>query len=143
MDDTKSTLRAIDLLESQLQLVETALSEQVLGKVKTVPIWLSPEYPDKRPTGEYHPDVGWLKFRGKFGFWHWIARGIRRLGEGMIAFLVDRPMSLMDYIIGVVTYSIMLLGTTGLLAIAIPYPFRLIFPILISSSLWTFQETKI
>ena len=34
-------------------------------KLRTVPLWFSPEYPGVRPIAEYHPDAGWLRDHGR------------------------------------------------------------------------------
>ncbi|MBI1315158.1 hypothetical protein GC176_28025 [bacterium] len=61
----EQTTRAIELLAAQLRKVKDVLPAGPLAHVKTVPIWLSPEYEGKRPTGEYHPGAGWLKEQGR------------------------------------------------------------------------------
>lgn len=59
------TLTAIDLLREQLEKVVDVIPAKVLGAIRTVPIWLSPEYDGVRPTAEYHSGVGWLRRVGR------------------------------------------------------------------------------
>ena len=54
------TSKALALLESQLQGVKKVLPNSAFEKLHRVPIWLSPPYPNNRPTGEYHPGRRWL-----------------------------------------------------------------------------------
>lgn len=64
-DNSEDTRRALELLAEQLRKVRDVLPAEPLARVRTVPIWLSPEYDGVRPTGEYHPGAGWLKDQGR------------------------------------------------------------------------------
>jgi len=59
------TETAITLFQEQLQKIVDRVPPQVVTKLRTVPIWFSPQYPDKRPTGEYHPGKKWLLDNGR------------------------------------------------------------------------------
>ena len=59
-DKPGKTKHALALLESQLQGVEKVLPATAFERLKSVPIWMSPTYPNARPTGEYHPSQRWL-----------------------------------------------------------------------------------
>ncbi len=61
------TERALDLLRAQCRKVVDVLPPSALSKVRTVPIWFSPQYEGFRETGEYHPDVGWLRANRRLG----------------------------------------------------------------------------
>ena len=37
----------------------------MLEQLRDIPIWLSPEYADTRPTAEYHPGEQWLRSVGR------------------------------------------------------------------------------
>ncbi|MCA9065691.1 MAG: hypothetical protein KDA96_21630, partial [Planctomycetaceae bacterium] len=64
-DQPAETDTALQLLKEQLQLVIKVLPRPALGKVRNVPIWLSPPYANARPTGEYHPGADWLRTAGR------------------------------------------------------------------------------
>jgi arylsulfatase A-like enzyme len=59
------TNRALDLLTSQLKEIIRVVPPAALAKLQKVPLWISPRYPDKGPTAEYHPHVGWLRKHGR------------------------------------------------------------------------------
>ena len=56
---------AIELLRDQLKTVVERLPASKVEQLRDVPIWMSPEYEGVRPTGEYHPDVNWLRKAGR------------------------------------------------------------------------------
>jgi hypothetical protein len=64
-DQKENTEKTLELLDGHLQRVSEALPIEALAHLKNVPIWLSPTYPDKRPTAEYHPSGGWLRGQGR------------------------------------------------------------------------------
>lgn len=64
-EDGDATSRTLKLLQAQLKTVLQVLPEQAVTHVRGVSIWLSPTYPGSRPTGEYHPDAGWLRQHGR------------------------------------------------------------------------------
>lgn len=56
-----ATERALELLTVQLQEIVRVVPATAVVELRKVPLWFSPEYPDVRPTAEYHPDAGWLR----------------------------------------------------------------------------------
>ncbi|MBD3671973.1 MAG: hypothetical protein HUJ26_00480 [Planctomycetaceae bacterium] len=64
-NQAEKTETALKLFQEQLQKVVDRVPPQVVKKLKTVPIWFSPKYPDRRPTGEYHPGKDWLLENGR------------------------------------------------------------------------------
>ncbi|MDB4680074.1 MAG: hypothetical protein P8M30_16700 [Planctomycetaceae bacterium] len=56
----EKTKVAMKLFEEQLQKVVDRVPSQIVKKLQTVPIWFSPQYPNKGPSGEYHPGKQWL-----------------------------------------------------------------------------------
>ncbi|NRB75561.1 MAG: hypothetical protein HRU46_14460 [Verrucomicrobiales bacterium] len=59
--DPVATSRMIELLGLQLQRVVDVVPPVALKQLRSVPIWINPPYPNKRPGAEYHPDPGWLE----------------------------------------------------------------------------------
>jgi hypothetical protein len=55
------TDEALRLLGEQLKEVARVIPLEPLAQLRQVPIWLSPLPQGFKPTGEYHPDVRWLK----------------------------------------------------------------------------------
>lgn len=55
------TDEALRLLADQLKEVARVIPAEPLAKLRQVPIWLSPLPAGFKPTGEYHPDVRWLR----------------------------------------------------------------------------------
>jgi hypothetical protein len=56
-----ATDRALELLTAQLKEITRVVPDAAVAKLKTVPLWFSPEYPNVRPGAEYHPGASWLK----------------------------------------------------------------------------------
>lgn len=56
-----ATDEALRLLEGQLKEVVRVIPPEPLAQLRKVRIWLSQLPEGFRPTGEYHPDAGWLK----------------------------------------------------------------------------------
>jgi hypothetical protein len=52
---------ALDILEKQLDEVVRVVPPGAVEKLRTVPLWFSPVYPNEQPRAEYHPGAGWLK----------------------------------------------------------------------------------
>ncbi len=52
---------ALRLLERQLREVARIIPAGPLADLRKVRIWMSPQPAGFRPTGEYHPDAGWLR----------------------------------------------------------------------------------
>ena len=55
------TDEALRLLDEQLKEVAHVIPPEPLAQLRQVPIWLSPLPQGFKPTGEYHPDVRWLR----------------------------------------------------------------------------------
>lgn len=55
------TDEALRLLADQLKEVARVIPAEPLAQLRLVPIWLSPLPAGCKPTGEYHPDVRWLR----------------------------------------------------------------------------------
>jgi hypothetical protein len=60
-EQAKATEQGLDLIAGQLREVRRLIPARPLAHLRTVPLWLSPEYPGVRPTAEYHPGAGWLR----------------------------------------------------------------------------------
>ena len=58
--DADSTEKALTLLQKQLAEIAQKLPAPAVAKLREVPLWFSPEYPNIRPTAEYHPNRDWL-----------------------------------------------------------------------------------
>jgi hypothetical protein len=55
----------LELLGLQLQRVVDTVPPAALKRLRSVPIWINPTYPNKRPGAEYHPDSKWLSNNGR------------------------------------------------------------------------------
>jgi arylsulfatase A-like enzyme len=51
---------ALVLLRGQLQTIVARVPADRVSALRTVPLWLSPEYPGAGPKAEYHPGAEWL-----------------------------------------------------------------------------------
>ena len=56
---------AMKLFEEQLQKVVERVPGKVVNRLRTVPVWFSPKYPNFGHSGEYHPDKKWLIDNGR------------------------------------------------------------------------------
>lgn len=65
VDQADETEAALRLLEQQLRTIPQLFTTDLLAQLRSVPIWLSPEYDGVRPTAEYHPSVEWLRQNGR------------------------------------------------------------------------------
>jgi hypothetical protein len=63
--DKSGTLRAADLLRSQLKEIVRVVPAPAVAKLREVRLWFSPEYSGFKPTAEYHPDARWLRDNGR------------------------------------------------------------------------------
>lgn len=63
--EPEKTARALVLLESQLAEVVKIIPAAPLEKLREVPLWMSPQYPNFSPRAEYHPQANWLKQQGR------------------------------------------------------------------------------
>ena len=59
------TEQALQLMGSQLREIVRLVPAKVVTKLRGVKLWFSPEYPNTRPTAEYHPDANWLRDHGR------------------------------------------------------------------------------
>lgn len=55
------TARTIELLTAHLREIVRLVPSAAVAHLQTVPLWISPEYPDVRPRAEYHPDIHWVR----------------------------------------------------------------------------------
>ena len=58
--EAKLTARMLELLKVQLDEIIRVVPSAAVAEMKKVPLWINPEYPNKRPGAEYHPDAKWL-----------------------------------------------------------------------------------
>lgn len=58
--DAKLTERVLEILQGQLDEVIRVVPAAAVAELKKVPLWINPEYPNTRPSAEYHPDAEWL-----------------------------------------------------------------------------------
>jgi dipeptidyl-peptidase-4 len=63
--DPGAVTKMLRLLDGQLKRVTTQVPAPALVRLRAVPIWINPPYPDTRPTAEYHPNPAWLKAHGR------------------------------------------------------------------------------
>ena len=63
--DRKLTERALELLRTMLQEIIRVVPAKAVAELRKVPLYFSPEYPNKRPGAEFHPDAGWLRAHGR------------------------------------------------------------------------------
>jgi len=59
------TARALELLRKQLVEIVQVVPAPAVKELRRVPLYFSPEYPDRKPTAEFHPDIGWLRANGR------------------------------------------------------------------------------
>jgi hypothetical protein len=64
-DQTEATAKAIKLLTAHLQNIVRVVPAAAVAHLQTVPLWISPEYPNVRPHAEYHPDIQWVRANGR------------------------------------------------------------------------------
>jgi hypothetical protein len=64
-DDQKALDTALKLLAIQLQEIKDVVPAGAVKKLKTVPLWFSPKYPNAGSRAEYHPGARWLKSNGR------------------------------------------------------------------------------
>ncbi len=57
--DNEATERALELLTKQLQEINRVVPAPAVAELHKVPLWISPEYPNVKPSAEYHPGAGW------------------------------------------------------------------------------------
>ena len=64
-NEKAATETALTLLQKQLAEIVHAVPAPAVAKLREVPLWFSPEYPDVKPRAEYHPGAGWLRANGR------------------------------------------------------------------------------
>ncbi len=65
-EEKAATEKALELLEAQLRDIIRVVPAAALARLRQVPLWMSPPYPDGRgPRAEYHPNVNWLRQNGR------------------------------------------------------------------------------
>jgi len=64
-DEPEATAHALELLTAHLQEIVRAVPAAPVAHLRTVPLWISPQYPNVRPHAEYHPDIFWLRENGR------------------------------------------------------------------------------
>jgi arylsulfatase A len=60
-----ATVRALELLQAQLQEIVRVVPAEAVAELQKVPLYFSPEYPNTPPRAEFHPDAGWLRKHGR------------------------------------------------------------------------------
>jgi len=63
--DARSTAKAIELLDKQLDEITKVVPKAAVAKLQKVPLYFNPEYPGVRPVAEYHPGADWLRKNGR------------------------------------------------------------------------------
>jgi arylsulfatase A-like enzyme len=64
--DAEPLAQAIELLSAHLQEIVRVVPAGAVAHLRTVPLWLSPEYPGFKPRAEYHPDGAWLRENNRY-----------------------------------------------------------------------------
>lgn len=63
--EAAATEHALERLQVQLQEIVRVVPAAEVAKLRQVPLYFSPEYPDITPRAEYHPGAQWLKENGR------------------------------------------------------------------------------
>ena len=63
--EPKATKIALGLLKKQLAEIVRVVPEPAVAELRKVPLYFSPEYPDKNGGAEFHPGAEWLKDNGR------------------------------------------------------------------------------
>jgi hypothetical protein len=61
----EATEHAMAMLTDHLKAIVRDLPAVAVAHLRTVPLWISPKYPDVPPHAEYHPNVDWLQKHGR------------------------------------------------------------------------------
>jgi hypothetical protein len=64
-DEQPVTERAVELVQAQLKEIVRVVPAKAVARLRQVPLWFSPEYPETAPRAEYHPDANWLRANGR------------------------------------------------------------------------------
>ncbi len=59
------TTKALTLLKSQLEEIKRQVPKPAVVELQKVTLYFSPEYPNIRPSAEYHPGADWLRENGR------------------------------------------------------------------------------
>ncbi len=57
--------KALPLLQAQLEEIIRLIPAKAVTEMQKVPLWINPEYPNKRAAAEYHPGADWLRDNGR------------------------------------------------------------------------------
>ena len=57
--------KALQVIGGQLATIKKAVPARAVRRLQQVPLWLTPPPATGRPTGEYHPEAGWLRENGR------------------------------------------------------------------------------
>ncbi len=63
--EPNATAKALKLLQTQLQEIIRVVPKSAVVELQKVPLYFSPEYPDRGPSAEYHPGAKWLSDNGR------------------------------------------------------------------------------
>jgi len=63
--DAASVEKAVVILDAQLAKVERLVPAKAVERLRSVPLYFSLPYPDRRPTAEYHGGLAWVKQVGR------------------------------------------------------------------------------
>jgi hypothetical protein len=63
--EPEQTERAVELLNGQLEEITRVVPEAAVTELRKVPLYFNPEYPQKRPSAEFHPNADWLRENGR------------------------------------------------------------------------------
>ncbi len=64
-NEPKATRIALGLLTKQLAEIVRVVPEPAVAELRKVPLYFSPEYPNKNGGAEFHPGAEWLKDNGR------------------------------------------------------------------------------
>jgi hypothetical protein len=64
-DEADAVRTALVLIEGQLRVIRERVPGSAVERLREVPLWISPEYPNTKPKAEYHPHAGWLRAHGR------------------------------------------------------------------------------
>jgi hypothetical protein len=56
---------AVELLDRQLAEITRVVPEAAVAELRKVPLYFNLEYPEKRPSAEFHPNADWLRDNGR------------------------------------------------------------------------------
>jgi hypothetical protein len=65
LEEREATAAALQILQRHLQEIVRVVPARAVAFMRTVPLWMSPEYPGIQPRAEYHPNINWLREQGR------------------------------------------------------------------------------